>query len=120
MNQQIIATPEYEGPVRSETRNGMRVDWDVPLPMDDGLIRRADVYRPIAEGRYPVIMGYGRYAKLLHFEDGYVIAWRKMVDEFPEALTISLDDEDRAAIAALPKDQRFVRPPFAPEWNAVV
>ena len=32
---------------------------------------------------------------------------------------ISLDDEDRAAIAALPKDQRFVRPPFAPEWDAV-
>ena len=37
-----------------------------------------------------------------------------------EALTISLDDEGRAAIAALPKDQRFVRPPFAPEWDAVV
>jgi diketogulonate reductase-like aldo/keto reductase len=25
-----------------------------------------------------------------------------------------------AAIAAPPKDQRFVRPPFAPEWDAVV
>jgi 2,5-diketo-D-gluconate reductase B len=36
------------------------------------------------------------------------------------ALSISLDDEDRAAIAALPKDQRFVRPPFAPDWNATV
>ena len=35
------------------------------------------------------------------------------------ALDIRLDDEDRAAIAALPKDQRFVRPPFAPEWDAV-
>jgi hypothetical protein len=37
-----------------------------------------------------------------------------------QALTISLEDEDRTAIAALPKDQRFVRPPFAPEWDAVV
>lgn len=37
-----------------------------------------------------------------------------------DALGMSLDDEDRAAIAALPKDQRFVRPPFAPEWDAVV
>ncbi len=37
-----------------------------------------------------------------------------------EALTISLDDEDRAAIAPLLKVQRFVRPPFAPEWDAVV
>jgi 2,5-diketo-D-gluconate reductase B len=36
-----------------------------------------------------------------------------------DALGISLDDEDRAAIAALPKDQRFVRPPFAPDWDAV-
>lgn len=34
------------------------------------------------------------------------------------ALAIRLDDEDRAAIAALPKDQRFVSPPFAPDWNA--
>lgn len=34
------------------------------------------------------------------------------------ALRIRLDDEDRAAIAALPKDQRFVRPPFAPNWDA--
>jgi 2,5-diketo-D-gluconate reductase B len=37
-----------------------------------------------------------------------------------DALGISIDNEDRAAIAVLPKDQRFVRPPFAPEWDAVV
>ena len=35
------------------------------------------------------------------------------------ALGVTLDDEDRTAIAALPKDQRFVRPPFAPEWDAI-
>jgi 2,5-diketo-D-gluconate reductase B len=35
-----------------------------------------------------------------------------------DALGIRLDDEDRAMIAALSKDQRFVRPPFAPEWDA--
>jgi 2,5-diketo-D-gluconate reductase B len=35
-----------------------------------------------------------------------------------DALKIRLDTEDRAAIAALPKDQRFVRPPFAPDWDA--
>src|ERR1700677_5289842 len=81
--------PELEGPVGSETRNGMGIDWDVPLPMDDGLILRAALYRPIAEGRYPVIMSYGTYAKLLHFEDGYVTARRKMVDEFPDVLANS-------------------------------
>jgi 2,5-diketo-D-gluconate reductase B len=35
-----------------------------------------------------------------------------------DALAVRLDDEDLAAIAALPKDQRFVRPPFAPDWDA--
>jgi 2,5-diketo-D-gluconate reductase B len=35
-----------------------------------------------------------------------------------DALRIRLDDEDRAAIAGLPKDQRYVQPPFAPDWNA--
>jgi 2,5-diketo-D-gluconate reductase B len=34
------------------------------------------------------------------------------------AQTLTLDDADRAAIAALPKDQRFVSPPFAPDWAA--
>lgn len=33
------------------------------------------------------------------------------------ALDLKLDDDDRAAIARLPKDQRFVNPPFAPQWD---
>ena len=36
-----------------------------------------------------------------------------------DAAAIRLDDSDRAAIAALPKDQRFVRPAFAPDWEAI-
>lgn len=34
-----------------------------------------------------------------------------------EALKVRLDDEDRAAIAALPKDVRIVNPAFAPVWD---
>src|SRR5579864_9098956 len=34
-----------------------------------------------------------------------------------EALNIGLDDEDREAIAGLPKDQRYVNPGFAPAWD---
>jgi len=33
------------------------------------------------------------------------------------ALDIMLDEADRAAIAGLPKDQRFVNPGFAPAWD---
>jgi len=36
-----------------------------------------------------------------------------------DALSLRLDDEDRAAIAELPKDLRYVQPPFAPDWDAV-
>jgi 2,5-diketo-D-gluconate reductase B len=35
-----------------------------------------------------------------------------------DALRVRLDDEDRKAIAALPKDQRYVSPSFAPNWDA--
>ncbi len=34
-----------------------------------------------------------------------------------DALHIGLDDEDRAAIAGLPKDKRLVNPGFAPVWD---
>jgi hypothetical protein len=69
---------------KSEIRDGMRVDWDVPIPMDDGLVLRADVYRPVAEGRYPVILSYGPYAKGLAFQEGYPSAWQRMVSEHPD------------------------------------
>ena len=34
-----------------------------------------------------------------------------------DALNVKLDDADRKAIAALPKDQRFVNPGFSPVWD---
>jgi uncharacterized protein len=68
----------------SEIRDGMRIDWDTPIEMDDGLILRADVFRPVREGRCPVILSYGPYGKWLHFEDLYVTQWRRMCEEHPD------------------------------------
>ncbi len=34
-----------------------------------------------------------------------------------DAWSVGLDDDDRRAIAGLPKDRRFVRPAFAPDWD---
>ena len=48
---------------RTEVRDGMRITWHQPIPMDDGIVLRADVYRPIDDGTYPVILTYGIYAK---------------------------------------------------------
>ena len=64
----------------------MRIDWNVPIPARDGIILRADVFRPIAEGQYPVIMTYGLYAKGLSYQEGYPMHWEKLVGDHPEIL----------------------------------
>jgi predicted acyl esterase len=64
----------------------MKIDWDVPIIMDDGLVLRADIFRPIADGKYPVIMSYGPYGKGLAFQEGYKTAWEIMVRDFPDAV----------------------------------
>jgi predicted acyl esterase len=69
---------------KSEIRDGMQIDWDVPIRMEDGLVLRADVFRPTNSGRHPVILTYGPYAKGLAFQDGYPSAWERMVAEHPD------------------------------------
>ncbi|MBX6426000.1 MAG: CocE/NonD family hydrolase [Variibacter sp.] len=62
----------------------MRIDWDVPIAMDDGIVLRADVFRPIPDGRYPVIMNHGPYGKGLSFQEGFKSAWDRMVEAHPD------------------------------------
>ena len=69
---------------KSEIRDGMRIDWDIPIEMDDGIVLRADIYRPIADGRYPVILSYGPYGKYLAFQAGYQTAWERMASDHPD------------------------------------
>ena len=71
---------------KSEVRDGMRIDWDAPIEMDDGVVLRCDVYRPDDDGHYPVIMSYGPYAKWLHLQDGYPHQWSLMVNDYPETI----------------------------------
>jgi predicted acyl esterase len=71
---------------RSEIRDGMRIDWDVPIAMDDGLVLRADIFRPRKEGRFPVILSYGPYGKGLAFQDGYPSAWQRMAEQHPDVV----------------------------------
>src|SRR5262249_5314701 len=53
----------------SESTDGMRIDWDVLIGMDDGVVLRADVFRPDDAGRYPVILAAGPYSKWLSSQD---------------------------------------------------
>jgi len=54
----------------------MHIDWDLPIEMDDGVVLRADVFRPDGDGRYPVLMTHGPYGKGLAFQEGFAGMWR--------------------------------------------
>ena len=70
-----------------EIKDGMRVFFDHPIEMDDGINLRADIFCPLTEEKFPVIMTYGPYGKWLSFQDGYKPQWDAMVTRFPEILS---------------------------------
>jgi 2,5-diketo-D-gluconate reductase B len=90
-------------------------------------------YCPLAQGRAasdPTLMAIGRKhgasaaqvaLKWLLDQDGVAAipkaSRRESQKANLDALHVGLDDEDRQAIAALPKNQRFVSPGFAPPWD---
>jgi putative CocE/NonD family hydrolase len=80
----MSSSPEVKA--RTEVRDGMRITWHQPIPMDDGIVLRADLFQPIEDGRYPVILTYGVYAKGLSYQEGYPHQWGKMVADHPEIL----------------------------------
>jgi uncharacterized protein len=68
----------------SEVRDGMRVDWDAAIPMDDGVVLRCDVFRPERDGRYAVLLSAGPYAKGLAFQERAPYAWDRLISKYPE------------------------------------
>ena len=62
----------------------MLIQWDVEIPMDDGIAMRADVFRPAGDEPCPVILSYGPYAKGLAFQEGYADQWRIMAAGHPD------------------------------------
>ena len=59
-------------PLRSETRDGMRIDWDVPITMDDG----ADLVTGILRDRLFLFGAYVAYAVFEPLYDkGAAYAW---------------------------------------------
>jgi hypothetical protein len=62
----------------------MIIERDVPVPAGDGVVLRADVFRPEGPGRCPVILSYGPYAKGLAFQEGYPGQWRLLTEQHPD------------------------------------
>ena len=58
----------------------------VPVPVGDGNVLRANVYRPQAEGKFPVILAHGIYGKDVHFAEAYAMQWKGLNELHPGLL----------------------------------
>lgn len=70
----------------TEIRDSMKIEWDAPIVMKDGVTLRCDIYRPGDDKQYPVILTYGPYGKGLLFKEGYPKHWKMMMDTMPEVM----------------------------------
>lgn len=71
---------------KQKTPIDMIIERDVAIPMDDGIFLRADIFRPRAREKVPVIMTLGPYGKGMRFQTGHQAAWKHLTDAHPEAL----------------------------------
>lgn len=71
----------------------MIIERDVPIPMDDGIVLRADVFRPDEDAgsvggahTHPVVMALGPYAKGLPYSVGFKPQWEWFISTYPNIL----------------------------------
>lgn len=93
----MIATEVYEG---------IRIEWDVPIEVRDGLTLRCDVFRPNDDGQYPVILGATPYGKWLSFQDEvWGGQWKMLTRHEPSIQKLSTN---RLQNYEFPDPERFV------------
>ena len=84
----------------------------------NGYVLREEKLQPIVE-KYNVTVAQVCLARLL--QQGCVVIPRSKnegrMKENLASLSLTLDEEDLAVIASLPKHYRYINPPFAPKWD---
>jgi len=68
------------------------IERDLEIPMDDGIVLRADLFRPETAEKVPVVMNYGLYGKGLRYQEGYALQWQWLITRHPEILDGSTGD----------------------------
>jgi predicted acyl esterase len=80
-------TPTRDEHTFTVAADSMVIDYQVPVPMSDGAVLRADVFRPERDSEYPVILSHGVYAKGLPFDGPiYRMQWDKLLAKDPSVL----------------------------------
>lgn len=76
----LLVTLSWVGAsAQAEERYEVTVDRDVPAKMRDGVVLRADIYRPKVEGKFPVLLTRTPYDKRGQIEFGLMAAARGYV-----------------------------------------
>jgi predicted acyl esterase len=70
-------------------KHRMVLDKDIAVPMRDGALLRANVFRPDAPGKFPVLMTLGPYGKDVHLSQFMPEAWEALKRRHPEILEAS-------------------------------
>lgn len=60
--------------------NEVRIEFDLPVPMRDGTVLRADVYRPDGDGSFPVLLHRSPYGKRTPAGVGLIIDTLRAVE----------------------------------------
>jgi hypothetical protein len=77
-------------PARAKaTAYKMKFEHDVAIRMRDGAVLKANLFRPDAPGKFPVLMSFGPYGKDLHFSAYQPGAWAAMTSRNPDILQAS-------------------------------
>ena len=78
------AAPPHSEEVSLKIGPVMIYDKNVAIRTRDGSVVYANVFRPKAPGRYPVIMAQGPYGKDVTFAQGYAAAYKQLTGTHPE------------------------------------
>ncbi|QRY53111.1 CocE/NonD family hydrolase [Mycolicibacterium septicum] len=92
-------------PPLSELRDGMRIDWDVRITMNDGITLAADIFRPDDDEPHPVLLAASPYGKGLPFQVGYTNNFNAMMREHPE---IGAQSTSKYQVWEYPDPERWV------------
>jgi len=71
------------------SKDKIALDHDVDVPMRDGAVIKANVFRPQAAGKYPVVMTFGPYGKDVHFSENSPEPWNNIVKNHPDVFSES-------------------------------
>ena len=64
----------------------MIIERDLPIKMDDGVVLRADVYRPDTKAKVPIVMAGGPYGKGVKYQEHYKPLWESLLKMHPDIL----------------------------------